>query len=412
MDLEPLLAPRSVAVVGATDRPGSYADQTLRNLAALGFPGAVWGVHPTRREVHGRTCVPALRDLPGPVDAVVVAIPAAAVPAVIDEAGATGCGGAVVYAAGFGETPEGTDLDRALRAAAARHGLPVCGPNCDGLVAFPQRAALWGDALAVLEPGPVALVSQSGNLAVNALAARRGLRFHTVLSSGNEAVVSAADWLEALTGRDGVRSVALFLESEGDGRRLCEALARCADARIGVAVLKVGASATGASAAAAHTGALAGDHVAFRALVEEAGAAWAEDVHDLLELAKALAVRGSRPHRDGGLAILTCSGGDSGLGADEAARRGLDLPPLAPATRERLRALLPAAATVANPLDYTSLVWADVDTLKDTIAALAGDLLLERDLELLELNPVIVHERGAVVVDALARAGQEGAPSP
>ena len=368
-----MLAPRSIAVVGATSRPGAYADETLRNLSRTGFRGRVWGVHPTRRRVHGRTCVPTVSDLPEPVDAVVVAIPAAGVPEVIDQAGARGCGGAVVYAAGFGETPDGERLQDALRTAADRHGLPVCGPNCDGIVAFHDRAALWGDALVPGEAGHVAVVSQSGNVAVNALAARRGLRLHTVVSCGNQAVVDAGDWLHAIAQREGVRSVALFMESDGDGARLCEALALCADAGIGVAVLKVGASAAGASAAAAHTGAVAGDHAAFRALVQEAGAAWAHDVHDLLELAKALAVRRARPRGDGGLAILTCSGGDSGLGADEAHRHGLDLPALAPATAERVRALLPAAATVANPLDYTAVIWGEVETLRDMVCAVGED---------------------------------------
>jgi len=378
-DLGPLLHPRSVAVVGATSRPGAYADETLRNLKRMGFAGRVWGVHPTRKRVHGRVCVPSVADLPEPVDAVVVAIPAAGVPEVIEQAGARGCGGAVVYGAGFGETPDGVALESALREAAARHDLPVCGPNCDGIVSFPARAAIWGDALLPREAGHVAIVSQSGNVAVNALGSARGLRLHTVISCGNQAVVDASDWLAALAEREGVRSIALFLEAEGEGARLCEALARCADAGVGVAVLKVGASAAGASAAAAHTGAVAGDHAAFRALVEEAGGAWADDVHDLLELAKALAVPGARPRgrnrvgAAGGLAILTCSGGDSGLGADEAERLGLELPALAPETRERLSALLPAAATVANPLDYTALIWGEVQTLRDTIAAVGED---------------------------------------
>jgi acetate---CoA ligase (ADP-forming) len=373
MDLAPLLQPRSIAVVGATSRPGAYGDETLRNLRRVGFRGRVWGVHPTRRRVHGRTCVPTLADLPEPVDAVVVAIPAAGVPEVIDQAGARGCGGAVVYAAGFGETADGERLQDALRAAAAHHDLPVCGPNCDGIVALHGHAALWGDAFVPREAGHVAVVSQSGNVAVNALAARRGLRLHTVVSCGNQAVVDAGDWLDAVAQQDGVRSVALFLESEGDGARLCEALARCADAGIGVAVLKVGASAAGASAAAAHTGAVAGDHAAFRALAQEAGAAWAQDVHELLEQAKVLAVRRARPRADGGLAILTCSGGDSGLGADEAQRCGLELPALHADTAERVRALLPAAATVANPLDYTAIIWGEVETLRDMIAAVGDD---------------------------------------
>jgi acyl-CoA synthetase (NDP forming) len=372
--MERLLHPRSVAVVGASDRPATYSSETLLNLQRLGFAGAVWGVNPRRSSVHGFDCFPSLSELPAVPDAVVVAIPAPGVPAVVEEAGRLGCGGAVVFGAGFGESDGGVGLEGSLRDAAARWSLPVCGPNCDGLIALHSRAALWGDALAAPEPGHVALVSQSGNLVVNALATRRGLRLHTAISSGNEAVVTTPDWVEQLAREEGVRSIALLIEADGDGARLCEALAACADAGVAVAVLKVGSSAAGVAAAAAHTGAVAGDHRVFRALVEEAGAAWAADVHDLLELAKGLAVRGARPRPGGGgLAILTCSGGDSGLGADEAARVGVPLPSLAAATVESLRARLPAAATVANPLDYTAMIWGEVDTLRDLIRVVGED---------------------------------------
>jgi acetyl-CoA synthetase len=370
-----------VAVVGATERPGAYGDQTLRNLAACGFAGPVWGVHPTRSSVHGRPCVPTLEDLPEAVDAVVVAIPAAGVPDVVAAARARGCGGAVVFAAGFAEAGGGA-LQEALRDAAA--GWPVLGPNCDGLIAFRSGAALWGDAFVPREPGRVALVSQSGNVAVNALAVQRGLRFHTVASVGNQAVLDAAALLEALVEDEDVGSIALFLESDGDGARLARALARAAEREIGIAVLKVGATAAGASAAAAHTGALAGDQRVFRALVEEAGGAWAADVHDLLELAKALAVPGARPARAstraaaGGLAILTCSGGDSGLSADEAGRRGLPLPPLSPATAAALEPLLPPAATIGNPLDYTAMIWGDRERLEAIVRTVAADPAVER----------------------------------
>ncbi len=365
MNLDRLLHPRSVAIVGASDRPETYANQTFLNLEATGYRGEVWGVNPRRESVHGRPCFPSLGELPSPPDAVVVAIPAGGVPAVIEEAGALGCGGAVVYAAGFGES-SGGDLEAELAASATRHGLPVCGPNCDGLVA---GAALWGDALVPGPRGHVALVSQSGNLAVNALATRR---LHTAISSGNEAVVTAADWVSALADEEGVRSIALLLEAAGDGAALCEALARCAERDVRVAVLKVGASEVGAAAAAAHTGSVAGDHRVFRALMEEAGAAWADDVHELLELAKALAARGSRP-RSAGLAVLTCSGGDSGLAADEAARRGVALPAFSGETSAALRERLPEAATAANPLDHTALIWGDVDIQRDLLRTVGSD---------------------------------------
>jgi acetyl-CoA synthetase len=377
MDLARLFRPASVAVVGASDRPDTYSAQALLNLEAIGYPGTVWGVNPNRAEALGRPCVPTVADLPVAADAVIVAIPAAGVPAVIDEAGARGCGGAVVFSAGFAEVESGLELDRELVAAARRHALPVCGPNCNGIVAMHSRTALWGDALAPREAGAVALVSQSGNVAVNALAARRGLRLHTVVASGNQAVLSAADYLPLLAREDGVRAVALYLEDD-DGPGLCDGLAACAESGVRVAVLKVGTSPAGALAAAAHSGALAGDQRVFRALVEEAGALWASDVHELLELAKTLAARSPSANERasagaGGVAILTCSGGDSAQGADEAERRGLELPQFAPATRERLRELLPSTATAANPLDYTAMIWGDVAALSELIGVVGAD---------------------------------------
>ncbi len=381
MDLSRLLRPRSVAVVGATDRTGSYGAQALLNLDAVGFPGPVWGVNPRRPSVLGRPCVPSLADLPVPADAVIVSIPAAGVPAAVEEAGARGCGGAVVFSAGFGEAAGGVGLQGDLMAAAARYGLPVCGPNCNGIVAMHARAALWGDALMPREPGAVALVSQSGNVAVNALATRRGLRFHTVVASGNQAVLNAADYLGFLAREEGVGSIALYLEDDG-GPGLCEGLAACAESGVRVVVLKVGSSAAGAHAAAAHSGALAGDQRIFRALIEEAGGIWAPDVHDLLELAKTLAVRPARPasERSHGLAIMTCSGGDSAQGADEAERLGVALPELAPATCDRLRELLPAAATAANPLDYTAMIWGDAPALSGLVQAVGADPAIGRVL--------------------------------
>jgi acetyl-CoA synthetase len=401
MDLGHLISPRSIAVVGATDRPGSYGGQALLNLDAIGFAGPVWGVNPGRTEVLGRPCVPSLAELPEPVDAVVVAIPAAAVPAALEQAGERGCGGAVVFSAGFAEVPGGVALQDEVIAVSGRFGLPVCGPNCNGVVAMHSRAVLWGDALTPREPGAVALVSQSGNVAVNALATRRGLRFHTVIASGNQAVLGAADFLSCLAGLDGVGSIALYLEDDG-GPGLCEGLAACAQAGVSVVVLKVGSSPAGARAAAAHSAALAGDQRIFRALIEEAGAVWADDVHELLELAKTLAVprRHAPPLADSrrdalspalphprtptppgdGLAIMTCSGGDSAQGADEAARLGLDLPAFAPATCSRLASILPSAATVANPLDYTAMIWGDTAALCGLVAATGADPAIGRVL--------------------------------
>ena len=375
--LDRMLAPASVAVVGATDRPGSYAAEALLNLGKVGFSGPVWGVNPRRTEVLGFPCVPSVAELPHAVDAVIVAIPADGVPTAIEQAGARGCGGAVVFSAGFGEVRSGVALQAAVVDAAARHRLPVCGPNCNGIVSPGRQIALWGDTLEVTAPGAVALISQSGNVAVNALATRRGLRFHTVIASGNQAVVDAADYLSWLAATGDVGAIALYLEDDG-GPRLCEGLAACADVSVPVVVLKVGSTSAGAAAASAHSGALAGDQRVFRSLVEEAGAVWAADVHELLELSKTLAVPSKRPASPTpagapGIAIMTCSGGDSAQGADEAQLLGLSLPPLTSATLARLAQLLPSAATAANPLDYTSVIWAEVETLAELVVALGAD---------------------------------------
>ncbi len=361
-----LFAPASVAVVGASERAGSYGGEVLLNLARLGYAGRVYAVNPRRESVHGVRAYPALDELPEVPEAVVVALPAGDAPDVVGRAAQLGCGGAVVFAAGFAEAHHG-DLQERLVAAAGE--MPVCGPNGNGIVSLPDRVALWGDPLGAVETGPVAVISQSGNVAVNALASRRGLGLHTVVSCGNQAVLDAADFLGAVAERDGVRSVALYIEDDGDGERWCAALERCARAGVRVAVLKAGASAAGAAAAASHTGAIAGDQRVFRALFEECGAAWTEDPHDLLEVAKALA----RPPRPGGLAVMTCSGGDSAIAADLAAKLGVDLPALATSTVARLERTLPDAATAANPLDYTSLLWDDTEALRELVAALGDD---------------------------------------
>src|SRR4051812_1948645 len=145
MDLTRLMSPRSIAVVGATPRPDTYAHETLRNLEMLGYEGEVWGVHPTHREVRGRPVFPSLRDLPRPADAVVVAIPAAGVPDVIDEAGATGCGGAVVFGAGFAEGGA-VELEDRLLAPPGGPPPPGVGPHRRGVGRPPQRRPPWGGA--------------------------------------------------------------------------------------------------------------------------------------------------------------------------------------------------------------------------------------------------------------------------
>ena len=364
--LRRLLAPASVAVVGATDREGTYAHNTLLNLSRAGFSGRVVGVHPTRSSAAGIACVPTLTAA-GSVDAVVIATPAESVSGYVAEARELGCGGAVVYAAGFAEAGR-SDLQEMLVASAG--DLPVIGPNGNGLVSVSAGAPLWGDAVNLPDAsGSICLVSESGNIGVVGMAHRGGEGLHMVVSTGNAAVVDSAEIVEHLAGVEGVRAIALYLEADGDGARWCRALAACAENDVRIVVLKVGRSVRGAAVGAAHTAAIVGDHGVFAAMIAEAGGVLVTQPLELLETARALA-HGRRDHRGAG--ILTCSGGDAAIAADLADDLRVGLADLGQPTRDRLRELLPPAATVANPLDHTAMVWEDTEAiaaLTETVGA-------------------------------------------
>ena len=366
--LDRLFTPTSIAIVGASDREGTYAHNTLSNLARAGYAGRLIGVHPTRQTAAGVTCVPTLADA-GPVDAVVIATPADSVPDYLEEARHLGCGGAVVYAAGFAEA--GRD-DLARRFTEAAGDLPVIGPNGNGFVNIAARAPLWGDAARLPDhAGGVALVSESGNIGVIGLAHRQGEGLHSVASMGNAAVVSSAHMVEHLASVEGVRTVALYLEGDGVGADWCRAFAGCAENDVRVVVLKVGRSARGAAVGAAHTAAIVGDHGVFAALVAEAGGVLVNQPHELLETARALSV-GRRDRR--GVGMLTCSGGDAAIAADLADDLGAHFADFSEATRETLAALLPPAATVANPVDHTSLIWDDTEAVAALTEAVGRDV--------------------------------------
>ena len=380
MDISRLVNPHSIAVVGATDRPGSYAHNTLLNLIRNGYAGSVIGVHPNRKEVLSFYCVPSIGDLSEPVDVVVIATPADSVPAYLTAARQLGCGGAVVFAAGFAEIGN-IEAQEALVAAAG--DLPVIGPNGNGYVSVPARAAVWGDAALLPDtPGPIALITQSGNVGVVLLAHRQGLGLHSIFSVGNSAVVDAAALISSLATTDGVRVIGAYLENDGDGVRLTQALAACASNDVRVVVLKAGRSERGLAAGAAHTAAVAGDQRVFEALIQEAGGILVRQPAELIETSRALAI-GRRDRR--GAAVVTCSGGDATLAADLADDAGAKLADFSAETLQELAALLPITATATNPLDHTNSVWADTEAVAKICETVArdpevGHLLYVQDL--------------------------------
>lgn len=370
--LDRLFRPRSVAVVGASPK-GGYGLTTLRNMRGVGFEGRLYAVHPRLDEVDGVPAAPTLGDLPDVPDAIAVAVPAASVPGVLTDAAALGVGGAVVYASGFGELGDrGRVLQERLEVTSA--GLPVIGPNCLGLAAFRSRAALWGISLPYVHAGAdgcVALAAQSGNMCLTAMMSGRLPSVAYGASLGNQVSLDVSDCLDYFLTDPQVRVIGLIIEGLPDLKRFRHLAERAARADVGVVALKVGRSARGVAAAVAHTGTLAGSDGAYDALFRQTGVIRVDDLDELIAVSALLAA----PHRPAGtgLGVFASSGGECGLVADLAEQVGVAIVDPAPATRQRLAAVLPEYGQVGNPFDLTAGGWGQFDVYATASRALADD---------------------------------------
>ncbi|MFC6239530.1 acetate--CoA ligase family protein [Longivirga aurantiaca] len=343
--LEALFAPKRIALVGASDRPGSLGALLAANLAS--FPGEVLPVRAGE----------SLRDLGVPVDLAVVAVPAAAAPQVAADAAAAGVTAMIVLSGGFAESgPDGALLqEEMLRAAAPEGGsrVRVVGPNCFGVqnCDLPLNASIARGT--PVGGGGISVVSQSGayGMAVHDLAHEEHVRFAKVCAPGNTSDVSVAELLEALGEDPATTTVCMLLESVADGRELM-ATARAVAARVPVFVLKTGRSEAGARAATSHTAALASSAAVWRGALHQAGLVEVRSGQELLDAARA--VDGQPLPAGDRVAIITNSGGTGVELADLLADEGLAVPALSPALQERVRALLPAYASPVNPVDVTT----------------------------------------------------------
>lgn len=348
-DLDFLLRPRSVAVIGASDRERSLGAALMRNLLRGGFRGAVWPVNPNHASVAG---LPAHRDvgaLPDTPDLALIVSPARTVAGVVRELGERGARAAVVFAGRAQAPADATALRRSILEAARAHSVRILGPNSMGLI-VPSLGLDASFAAAPALRGGIAFVSQSGALTRAALerAASRSIGFSCVVSLGEASDVDAADILDYLGTDPATRAVLLYLESVSDGRKFLSA-ARAAARGKPVIVLKSGRTAAGAQAALRHCGSEAGDDAVFDAAVRRAGMLRVGTIAELFAAAETLtrarSLEGER------LFVLTNAGGPGVIAADALAEGGGELAvPDAP-TRARLRALLPESAAPANPVD-------------------------------------------------------------
>ena len=345
-----LLRPSHVAVIG-----GAAAEEAVRQLDLIDFEGPVWPVNPRRESMGGRACFASIADLPEAPDAAVVAVPAAVCPTVFAELNLRGAGGGICFAAGFGEDGDAV-LERDLVEAAGDCAL--VGPNCHGIINLFDRAVLWPDDHGAdpLDGAGFALISQSGNVAMNATFEQRSAPFGYVIGTGNQAQLGVEDFIEALLDDPRVRAIGLFIEGLRDIRRFSAAAWRALEAGVPIVALKVGASIAGARASRSHTGALTGSDDAFQALLDRLNIRRARTPSELIETLKFLTLAGPLSGRK--VVSLSCSGGEAALMGDALSAAGLECP--APSRTEPVaRAFRIRPESVGNPLDYNTRIWGD-----------------------------------------------------
>lgn len=359
-ELHRLLAPRSIAVVG-----GGPAERVVHQCQKLRFAGAIWPVHPKRTELAGVACLPSLADLPKVPDAVFLGINRHATIEAMGTLSQMGAGGVVCYSSGFAETDD-DDLQAELLEAAG--DMPFFGPNCYGFINTFDRVALWPDEHGCTrhERG-VAIVSQSGNVAVNLTFQRRGLRLGTMISVGNQASLGSEDAVAALLADDRITAIGIFLEAVRDAQRFAEVAELACERGIGLVALQTGRSAIGATIANSHTGSMAGRAAAYDALFTRYGVATVRTPSEMLETLKLLDNGGRLSGRR--IVSLSCSGGEASLVADRGEGTSLQFEPFTTEQRNRIESTVTELVSVSNPFDYQTFMWGDRAAMARTFTA-------------------------------------------
>lgn len=360
LDVSRILEPRSIAVIGASDRPGNFGGATVQRLLKFGFAGPVWPVNRSGGRVAGIEARQAISDLPDIPDLAVLAVPAGALFDAVNDCAAHGIRAGIAFAGGLGEAGgEGAVLQDAIVDLCGKWGFVLCGPNCVGVInaalpATPTFASAL-EEIDELKAGEISMVSQSGGIGTTAFSQGLavGFGFRHLISSGNEAVVDFSDYLFTLARDEGTKVIAGYLEGLKSGSKFVAALAEARRHGKPVVLIKAGATGASARAALAHTGALVGEDRVFDAVFREMGVVRVHSVEEMIEVAAVLVGKTDNLLFGRGVGIVTFGGGNGVLAADQCAAEGLVTPPLADISLARLRPLLASVATAANPIDLT-----------------------------------------------------------
>lgn len=357
-ELERVLSPRNIAIVGASARAGSFGERVMNNLA--GFDGAVHLINPKLDTLDGKPCFPNLASLPQAPDLAVVCVPREAAEEVVIEASRLGVGGVVLFASGYAETgkPERIAQQQALSAIAAETGLRIIGPNCLGLANYARGARITFSEYPTPRPlraASIGIASQSGALSQSlAQSIETGLSVSHAFSAGNQADVDVADLVAYLAEEDTCRAIVCVFEGMSQPTRLLQAAELAWAHGKPLLIHKIATGQLGAEAAVSHTGSLAGSDAAYRAAFERAGAILLDDFEALMEAA-AFFAKAPRPKAHG-VAVVATSGGAAIMAADKAEEHGVPMPQPSAAATAVLLQHIPDFGSARNPCDVTAQV--------------------------------------------------------
>ena len=396
--LTALIAPRHIAVIGASNDPARIGGRPLRYLMEAGFAGAIYPVNPQRKLVQGLPSFADIADVPGPVDCAIIALPAKFVAATLERCAASGVKSAIIFSSGFAEIgAAGRQLQDQLRDIAKRKSIRVLGPNSIGILNFQTRGfatfSSTGDA-GYPQAGSLAIISQSGAYGTHLYAVARqwGLGVSHVISTGNECDVDVAECISWAAEQESVKVIAAYAEGGKNGDELIAALEKARQNRKPVIFMKVGTSAVGAAAAVSHTASLAGSDEIYNAVFAQCGVYRASTSEDMLDVAYA-ATPGIYP-KGRRLGLITISGGVGAQMADYANKLGFDVAPMPEQAQASLKAVLPYAAP-RNPIDVTAQVFNDIELLGNNFSILleeGGYDVLVAFFSMVAASPYIVDE--------------------
>ena len=370
--IDRILEPETIAIVGASTNPSKRGHQAIATLQSNGFAGRLYPVNPTAEEIRGLEVYPTVSAIPERIDLALIAVPGPVVPSVLEDCADVDVAGAIVIAVGFAETDDdGEELERRIVTLAREHDVRLIGPNTSGMINVHAGANLVGAE--DVPVGDLALLCQSGNLAIALFAeaaSREAVGFSHYVGVGNEADLSFDEYLPYFRRTEDTDAIVCYVEGFSDGRAFLEE-ARETVAETPIVVCKSGRSAVGKQSASSHTGSLAGDAAVADGVFRQAGVVSVERSDELLACANALA---SQPAMAGpNVGVLADGGGHATLAADALVERGLSVPELSEDTQQRLREVLPNAASVRNPVDVAGGTDDDPSVFVDCAGAICAD---------------------------------------